>query len=576
MIRRETIQMIGALVASPDRGAFAGPLARLFRASAMLAFVQEEGAETFVPAPRFDQTPPSGPTWDALFAGCRTASVVQALVAYPAASDSVQVVAAAGAGAVLVFVGDDVDIVRLEEVTALLPFLGATFRAERRVVRAETEMGVMRDNARRAEALAHTLHLVRTELETQAEAVSEAHARAEDALRAKDEFLAMLGHELRNPLAPIVTAIDLLKHGERDTHILDVLTRQVASLTGLVDDLLDVARITRGKIELRRTRLDLASVIVGAIEAASPLIERKRHTLSVEEPKHPVYVDGDAARLTQVFTNLLNNAAKYSPPGTSILVSLTRDGETAAVRVRDQGFGIDPSMLEAIFETFVQQQRLTENARGGLGLGLAIVKSMVTAHGGSVSAHSEGAGKGTTFTVTLPLDTTSGAVEEAAVAESLGPRSRAPARVLVVDDDREIAELIAELVAHMGFEVRVAHDGPAAIACARAFVPDVALLDLGLPVMSGYELAAALREDPLTEKTKLVAVTGYIRASDRERTRKGGFDAHLSKPLDDGRLARTIDKLVASARGGHESFDDTPPPSGVATPPPPPAALRRD
>jgi signal transduction histidine kinase/DNA-binding response OmpR family regulator len=379
--------------------------------------------------------------------------------------------------------------------------------------------------------------------------LAKARRTAEAANRAKDEFLAMLGHELRNPLAPILTALQLmtlrgLAGGERERHIIE---RQVRHVVGLVDDLLDVSRITRGKVELHREYASLADVLAKAIEMTSPAIEERRHVLQVDVPRD-LGTAGDPARLAQIFGNLLTNAAKYTEPGGTIQVSAAREGADVVVCVSDTGRGISSDMLPYIFDLFVQERQESHRAMGGLGLGLAIVRNLVEAHGGSVVAASPGTGAGATFTVRLPA--ASPAQPEAPVAA--GVVSAAPhggCRVLVVDDNQQGAELLADSLRALGYAVDVAFDGPAALVKAATFPPDVALLDLGLPVMDGFELAERLRIDCGLDRLPLIAITGYAQAPDRQRTASSGFHGHLAKPVDVHDVDEMIRSIVATQTG---------------------------
>ncbi len=356
-------------------------------------------------------------------------------------------------------------------------------------------------------------------------------AELEQANRAKDEFLAMLGHELRNPLAPIATAAKLLEQRRDPTLVreLGVIRRQVEHLERLVDDLLDIARITRGKVDLRRERVDLGDIVQKAIEITSPLFDRNRHRLEAAVAAG-LEVEADAARLVQVVSNLLTNAAKYTPPGGRITVSAAREGDGVVLRVRDDGVGISPELLPRVFELFAQGEQSIERASGGLGLGLAIVRSLVHLHGGEVSARSEGAGRGSEFQVRLP------ALAALPRASAPPPAPKTPdggaMRVLIVDDNADAAEMLSLFLGGLGYDARVAPDGPSALEIAPAFAPEVVLLDLGLPVMDGFEVARRLRGMRETRRSFIAAVTGYGQAEDRARTAAAGFDAHLTKPLD--------------------------------------------
>ncbi len=373
----------------------------------------------------------------------------------------------------------------------------------------------------------------------------EARAEAEVANRSKDEFLAMLGHELRNPLAPIVTALQLmeLRGDETLQRERTIIERQVRHLTRLVDDLLDVSRITRGKIELRRERIELSEIVAKAIEMASPLIEQRQHNLRVDLPRHGLAIEADAIRMAQVVANLLNNAAKYTEPHGTLTIGAWMEGDAVVLRVRDTGIGLSPEMLPRIFDLFVQEPQALDRAQGGLGLGLAIVKTLVELHGGTVEAHSEGHGKGSEFTVRLPAARAAG--QPAPVSpEALEAAIRPDAlRVLVVDDNADAADLLATSVRLMGHFARVAHDGPAALQMAAQFRPGVALLDIGLPVMDGYELARHLRALPGLESIRLIAVTGYSQEADRRNTAAAGFERHLVKPIQLAELQDILAEL---------------------------------
>ncbi|MDQ3364742.1 MAG: ATP-binding protein [Myxococcota bacterium] len=352
----------------------------------------------------------------------------------------------------------------------------------------------------------------------------------EQASRAKDEFLAMLGHELRNPLAPIVTALHLLKARESSTPSPEhkILERQVEHLTRLVDDLLDVSKITRGKVELKKELVELGDVITKAIEMAGDLEDRE-HRFTVDVPREPIRWWGDPVRLAQVVANLLTNAARYTAPGGAISLRARRDGHWIEISVVDNGIGIAPELLPHIFKGFVQGRRSSDRAQGGLGIGLTLVENLVALHGGSVTAASAGEGQGSQFVVRLPVADMPAAARAPAPA---APGSSPPRRILVVDDNVDAASLLAELLGDLGHEVAIAHDAHDALDMFPVFAPEVAILDIGLPVMDGYELAVKLRERGATPPCRLVAVTGYGQEGDRARALAAGFDLHLVKPVD--------------------------------------------
>lgn len=393
------------------------------------------------------------------------------------------------------------------------------------------------DEAGRISRMAATGIDVTERRQTQ-EALAEANS-------SKDEFLAMLGHELRNPLAPITTALQLMKlrSGDEVAKERTVIERQVEHLMRLVDDLLDVSRITRGKIDLRLQRLELSGVVANAIEIASPLLEQRRHHLKIEVPSSGLAVDGDPVRLTQVVSNLLTNAAKYTDPGGHIAVRGAREGGEVVLRVNDDGFGISPQMLPRVFDLFAQERQTIDRARGGLGLGLAIVRTLVKAHGGTVSVDSAGPGQGSEFTIRLPAVPAAEDARPRHTQTTAQPSSGADRRrILIVDDNTDAAELLGELLDLMGHETRVAFDGPSALEIVRTFQPDIAVLDIGLPVMDGYELARRLRELPSLQRTRLVALTGYGQLSDRHGSAAAGFNAHLVKPIE----IALLEALIAS------------------------------
>ncbi|HEY1549385.1 MAG TPA: ATP-binding protein [Kofleriaceae bacterium] len=364
---------------------------------------------------------------------------------------------------------------------------------------------------------------------------------AEESNRAKDEFLAMLGHELRNPLAPIVTAVQLMRlRGDQGaTRELSVIDRQVRHMMRLVDDLLDIARITRGKVELRRERCDLRVSVLKAIETTAPLVQQRRHALSTEISDEELACDIDEVRMTQVITNLLTNAAKYTEAGGKISISATRRGREAVIEVSDSGVGIDPSLLPHVFELFTQGPQNADRSSGGLGLGLALVRQLVEMHGGHVLATSDGPGKGSRFTVSVPT------AEVEPPQESMPhiPLRRATTkhRILLVDDNEDARVLLADILDSLGHDVVAVGDATAALERAPAFAPDLAILDIGLPEMDGYELALKLRAALGNAVPKLVALTGYGQPGDRERSARAGFHHHLVKPVDLRKLMDAIE-----------------------------------
>jgi len=355
--------------------------------------------------------------------------------------------------------------------------------------------------------------------------------RLAEANKAKDRFLAMLAHELRNPLAPIRIAMQVMSRigGTESPDVQkarDIVDRQVKHLTRLLDDLLDVARITSGKIELHKEPVNLATAVANALEASRGLIEEREHTLAASLPEAPVFVDADPMRLEQVIINLLNNAAKYTPPHGQIRVIARRENAEAVLRVQDNGIGIAPDLLPYVFDLFIQADRTLARSEGGLGIGLTIVRNLVEVHDGTIAVDSEGPGQGSEFVVRLPLasGTQTGSefpVPKAAVVPAL--------RILVIEDHPDTRELLRAMLELDGHRVEVAEDGPPGVVIARALRPDVVLIDIGLPSLDGYEVGRQLRRD-LGKSVTLIALTGYSQPTDRRRSTEAGFDAHLVKP----------------------------------------------
>jgi DNA-binding response OmpR family regulator len=374
------------------------------------------------------------------------------------------------------------------------------------------------------------------ELARMREAVERAHGR-EDALREsnrrKDEFLSMLAHELRNPLAPLTYGIHLLGIPDANPEMLartrEMLGRQVHHMARIIDDLLDVSRITRGKLTVTRERLDFAALVRQTVEDRRGTIDKAGITIEVEAPS-PVWVTGDATRLTQLFDNVLDNARKFTSAGGRISVRLTTDpplGQATLV-VRDTGIGIEPALLPHVFDAFAQAEQSLDRSRGGLGLGLAVAKGLIELHDGAISATSEGKDRGAEFTIRLPTAAAPIAVAEV-VAES--PAAQ-PLHVLIVEDNADSADILRTLLEHHGYRVSVAYNGPAGVSAARSGRPDVVLCDIGLPGMDGYAVAGALRQIPETVAARLIAVTGYGREADKRRALESGFDFHLVKPVN--------------------------------------------
>ncbi|MBW3625619.1 MAG: response regulator, partial [Armatimonadetes bacterium] len=367
----------------------------------------------------------------------------------------------------------------------------------------------------------------------------------QEADRQKDLFLAMLAHELRNPLAPIRTAASLLRFQSDGTTVQrtsEIIERQTAHLAGLMDDLLDVSRITRGKVSLKKVTLDLTTIISNAVESCRPQIEERGHHLSVSKPEDAVLLDADPDRLEQVLSNLLLNAVKFTPHGGDLGLTVDHVGEEVAIRVWDTGEGMDPNLLPHVFDLFTQGDRSLDRSKGGLGIGLSLVKGLVERHGGKVEAHSDGPGRGSVFTVRLPAHpSTRKQTVKHSEPESV---DTPPLRILLVEDNEDAAEMLASLLELHGHEVRSVHDGPSAITATLEYHPQVVLMDIGLPGMDGYQAAQVIRERIGPDSVKLIALTGYGQEEDRVRSSEAGFDHHLVKPFDPDELHRLLAGLV--------------------------------
>jgi signal transduction histidine kinase/CheY-like chemotaxis protein len=526
----DTIRILDGLADTQARKTVLSQLAQHFEVDAVFIFVPDpDRPSKLLPAPGA-QMVPAMRGWTTLLSACMTSGIHSGVVAYPDASSSAPACGYAFPGLTFVVVGSSAPREDIREHLSLVPrLLTAALRAESEIIAARGEVAIERQSSERTAALARALDRARGD--------------AERATRVKDEFLAMLGHELRNPLAPIMTALQMMRMDGVHTRALDILERQVAHVLRLVDDLLDVSRITSGKVELRVEPIEISASIQRALEMARPLLEQKRNHLVIEVAERGLVVDADPARLAQIFANLVTNASKYSDPDTTIHIRAARDAGTVRVVVTDQGIGIDPPYAERIFEQFVQVPQGMDRSAGGLGLGLAIVRSLVEKHGGTVRCTSEGRGRGSTFTVELPVG--HAAVRAPATVSSPGTSPGNGAKLLVVDDNTDAAELLAHVLTLHGHEVQVANTGPEALMRILSFQPDAALLDLGLPVMDGFELAKELHSRlPLM---KLIALTGYGQANDRERTRSAGFHAHLVKPVSISNVTKTIFDLLTEA-----------------------------
>jgi signal transduction histidine kinase len=422
---------------------------------------------------------------------------------------------------------------------------------------AEANVSLQAEKARELEALNATLRSANAELERANRSLQKEVAertRAERALqeanRNKDEFLAMLAHELRNPLAPMLNAVQLMRMKPSESKLCwaqDVIQRQVVHLTRLVDDLLDVSRITRGKINLALQPIELAEVIARAVEIIQPLMQERGHELTLQMPQESLRVTADPTRLTQALGNVLGNAAKYTGPGGHIVLSCCPRGTDVEICVRDNGVGIPPEQLPTIFELFTQLERKPESGQSGLGIGLALVRRLVQMHGGSITARSDGADRGSEFVIRLPLltDAATVAAERAEAVTHNGNTCAVPRRILVADDNADARESLATLLKQCGHEVVIAPNGAVALESAAQDPPDVALLDIGMPQLDGYEVSRRIRAQRWGKDVRLVALTGLGQETDRRRSQEAGFDTHLVKPVDLNQLTELLARLPA-------------------------------
>jgi signal transduction histidine kinase/CheY-like chemotaxis protein len=405
------------------------------------------------------------------------------------------------------------------------------------------EMPLTRARLTICSALLHVLAESLLNENVRMRALQETAERLADTNRAKDEFLAMLSHEIRNPLGPIQIAMQLIGSGRADAETMEtarkIVDRQVKHLVRLLDDLLDVSRITQGRITLRKEPVNVTTAVANALDTMRALVEEHEHALSVSLPEEPLMVDADPVRLDQIIGNLVTNAAKYTPRQGRLAVSVVREPPNAVIRVRDNGVGITSDLLPHVFDLFRQSERPLARQAGGLGIGLTIVQNLVTLHGGSVSAYSEGPGSGSEFTVRLPLSSGARGTAPALDRDRQGELSTVPSRILVIEDDRDNRDMLRASLEVAGHQVEVAEDGVGGVERARAMRPDIALIDIGLPGLDGYEVARQIRRD-LGGVIRLIALTGYGQPEDRRRGAEAGFDAYLVKPVFADQLARVL------------------------------------
>lgn len=545
----ELTKLLAALAEPGDRTDDARRVATALGAVDLVILIQDVETDVYLPSLGLRKTLPGGPEWRGLLASLRNPGIHRAQVPAFDGQSLIAAVACSGERTSAVLLGGHVSDEDADLLRAMLPLLAISLRTQQALAVAIGELSAARYELKQSASLMKSLDEARTQVDrtlikvdAQARSLEKARKQAEDATLAKDRFMAMLGHELRNPLAPIVTALELLKHRGLWSLEHDIMQRQVGHLMRLVNDLLDMSRIAGGKLVLELEPVELSTAIARALEMTSPLLDQRRNHVELVVPESGLCVAGDMARLAQVFSNLLTNACKYSDPGTQITVTARRDGDNAIVEVVDQGIGIDADMLEAVFGLFEQQGRGLDRAQGGLGLGLAIVRNLVAQHGGKVRAYSDGHGCGSRFVVELPL-LGNGTCAPSKKAGVTADATDMHGRILLVDDNTDAASTLAMALRMVGFNVRTAADGLTALRIAEEFCPEVALLDIGLPVMDGYELAERLRKR-CGDATKLVALTGYGQRSDRVRATEAGFDAHLVKPVDFSAVLLTLTRML--------------------------------
>ena len=526
-------------------------LARYANVAQVLLFSKDAGVGIFLPAPGLPQTLRCGRRWQEFLRQCADAGSAQSCLP-SAENDSDQPVwgqCDSSGSAIVVFFGVQPAAPVRTAIAALLPLLSVKLAGERSELAADGLAAAARDSNRRASQLNNALDASRRELQAayllaESELVSrrEAEAKLRDADRRKDEFLAMLAHELRNPLAPIGMAAQILRLGTvtpaRLKQTCEIIDRQIGHMTSLLDDLLDVSRVTGGLVALAEELHEIGGIVRDAVEQARPLIDMRCQRLSLTMSAPAAQVLGDVTRLVQILTNLLNNASKYTPQGGVIELELTQDATTVQIVVRDNGIGIDAALLPHVFDLFVQGERSPDRAQGGLGLGLALVRALVERHQGSVSAASAGPGAGSEFTIRLPR--AQGLVPVLAPYEASAAACERGMDILIVDDNADAADTLLLFLSTVGHRLRVAYDGSSALELAAQVPPDILLLDIGLPDFDGYELARRVRALPQTAHATLIALTGYGQPADRERSVEAGFNHHLTKPVDPAALLRLL------------------------------------
>ena len=533
-----TLDLMLSLSRQPDRAAGMKALASGLGVENALLFVRDPVLDTWLPAPGMPQTVRGGPAWRAFLTGCASDGRFNGEVEQPCGTWR-RACAVVQGPAVLVLLGGAPPDTVVREIERGLPMVSALLAAEQDALLARAEAASAREAASRAETLAGALEHARSDAARLNEQLREEHRR-------KDEFLAMLGHELRNPLAPLMNSIEVFRRGDAGKEVTDrlheVMARQVVHLTRLVDDLLDASRVSRGRIKLQRETLMLPDVLRDAVETTRGLIAQRGHRLTLRGLEQGLAVSGDRVRLLQVFENLLNNAAKYTDPGGEITLEMTREGPDVCVRLTDTGIGISPEILPSVFDLFMQAPAGAGHAQGGLGIGLTLARMLTELHGGRVTVDSSGAGRGSTFSVTLPLVSIPQVVAQHAAQRKTGAGNVAPIHVIVVDDNRDAADSLSLLLREMGHTAEVAYTPAAALELSGRVHADLFLLDIGLPGMDGYELARQLRASAKSE-ARFVALTGFGTPNGARRSVESGFNSHLVKPVSLESLRRVVGEV---------------------------------
>lgn len=531
------------------------------RAKEAYLFGKDGELSLYLPAQGLPQTMRHAAWWQAFFEQCETGTCVSGLMPSPENGEEIHcsVVVEKLGLSILVLLGVELESSVATQLHALLPLVGAKLAVERAAASAAGHAAAAREAGSQARSLNAALDANRRELQKAFELLEkelavrrEAENKLREADRKKDEFLAMLAHELRNPLAPINMAAELIKLPSSSQRQIEqasqIIARQVAHMTGLLDDLLDVSRVKRGKIVLEKEPVDVKGVIADAIEQSRSIVQLKQHQLDVHLTGETVYVDGDKTRLVQIIANILINAAKYTPSQGSLDLRVDATEEEVRIRISDNGIGIDAELVPHIFELFTQAPRSSDRSQGGLGIGLALVKSLVELHNGSISAHSQGLNLGSEFTVRLPrykhpLQISVSNVKNHPLVSEGG------LSILVVDDNVDAASTLAAFLESLGHGVRTGHSAKEAMELAASQGFDVLFLDIGLPDMDGYELAKKIKGIKGCEDAVRVALTGYGQPQDKELAREAGFDVHLTKPADFTRLMKVLSDTSAHRRG---------------------------